>query len=226
MVANNSFMQMFARSPVKPMQQHIEKAHACAMALIPFFEAVLAGDWQTAETIQRQITDLEHEADELKRNVRTHLPKSLFMPVPRTDLLELLRMQDRIANKSKDIAGIMLGRKMHIPPEIADLSKDYVAGSVAVSAQAVKAIGELDELVATGFRGREADMVVAMIDELDRLESQADDLERQIRRALFAVEKQLPPVDVMFLYRVIELIGELADRAQQVGSRLQLLLAH
>ncbi len=225
MVANSSFMQMFAKSPVKPMQQHIEKAHACAMELVPFFEAVLAKDWSKAKEIQLRISDLEHQADELKRNVRSHLPKSLFMPVPRTDLLELLRMQDRIANKAKDIAGIMTGRQMQIPAEIAELVKEYVNGSLAVSAQAVEALNELDELVATGFRGREADTVSEMINEMDRLEHEADRHERDIRHALFKLEKDLPPIDVMFLYKIIDWIGEVADRAQQVGSRLQLLLA-
>ncbi len=225
MVANSSFMQMFAKSPVKPMQQHIEKAHACAMELVPFFEAVLAKDWSKAKEIQLRISDLEHQADELKRNVRSHLPKSLFMPVPRTDLLELLRMQDRIANKAKDIAGIMTGRQMQIPAEIAELVKEYVNGSLAVSAQAVEALNELDELVATGFRGREADTVSEMINEMDRLEHEADRYERDIRHALFKLEKDLPPIDVMFLYKIIDWIGEVADRAQQVGSRLQLLLA-
>ena len=225
MVANSSFLQMFAKSPVKPMQQHIEKAHACAMELVPFFDAVIAKDWVTAEKAQLRISALEHEADELKRNVRAHLPKSLFMPVPRTDLLELLRMQDRIANKAKDIAGIMTGRKMEIPDLLAEPVREYVLGSLAVTEQAVLALNELDELVATGFRGREADTVGKMIDELDRLEHEADRREREIRHALFEVEKDLPPIDVMFLYKVIEWIGELADRAQQVGSRLQLLLA-
>ncbi|HBP75141.1 MAG TPA: phosphate transport regulator, partial [Alcanivorax sp.] len=36
---------------------------------------------------------------------------------------------------------------------------------------------------------------------------------------------ELPPVDVIFLYKIIEWIGDLADRAQKVGGRLQLLLA-
>lgn len=40
-MANNFFMQMFARSPVRPMQQHIEKAQACATQLLPFLDALL-----------------------------------------------------------------------------------------------------------------------------------------------------------------------------------------
>ena len=225
MVANSSFMQMFAQSPVKPLQTHIEKAHSCAMELVPFFEAVLANDWDKAEKIQQRVSELEHEADTLKQDLRQHLPKSLFMPVPRTDLLELLRMQDRIANKAKDIAGIMLGRQMQIPAPMAELTMEYLKGSLAVCGQAVTALNELDELVVTGFRGREADVVEKMIIKLDELESATDVREKQLRHLLFSLEKDLPPIDVMFLYKVIDWIGELADRAEQVGSRFQLLLA-
>ncbi|QEQ95443.1 TIGR00153 family protein [Neptunomonas concharum] len=225
MVTNNPILQMFARSPFKPMQEHIAKAQACAVELLPFFEAVIADDWETARKIQHTIAVLEGEADSMKKDVRQHLPNSIFLPVPRTDLLELLRMQDKIANRAKDISGIMLGREMPVPEPIQPLMLDFVRSALATSEQALKSLNELDELVSTGFRGREVDVVERMIIELDDLEHKNDELERQIRSELFSIEKQLHPIDAMFLYKVIRWIGDLADRAQQVGSRLQLLLA-
>ena len=225
MVTNNPILQMFARSPFKPMQEHIAKAQACAVELLPFFEAVIADDWETARKIQHTIAVLEGEADSMKKDVRQHLPNSIFLPVPRTDLLELLRMQDKIANRAKDISGIMLGRQMPVPEAIQPLMLDFVRSALATSEQALKSLNELDELVSTGFRGREVEVVERMIIELDDLEHKNDELERQIRSELFSIEKQLHPIDAMFLYKVIRWIGDLADRAQQVGSRLQLLLA-
>jgi uncharacterized protein Yka (UPF0111/DUF47 family) len=53
----------------------------------------------------------------------------------------------------------------------------------------------------------------------------ADRLQIEVRRGLFKVEKEMPPVDVMFLYQIINWIGEVADRAQRVGYRLEQLLA-
>jgi predicted phosphate transport protein (TIGR00153 family) len=64
-----------------------------------------------------------------------------------------------------------------------------------------------------------------MIEKLDSLEHEADQLEVEIRGQLFELEKELPPVDVMFLYRIIDWVGELSDRAQRVGGRLQILMA-
>lgn len=225
MVTNSPILQMFARSPFKPMQEHIAKAQSCASELIPFFEAVIAHDWEKASQVQHKIAVLEGEADAMKKEVRQNLPNSVFLPVPRTDLLELLRMQDKIANRAKDISGIMLGRQMSIPEQIQEDMMLFIRASLAASEQALKSLNELDELVSTGFRGREVEVVERMIIELDDLEHKADELERQIRSNLFAIEKQLHPIDAMFLYKVIQWIGDLADRAQQVGSRLQLLLA-
>ncbi|MEQ9510947.1 MAG: DUF47 family protein, partial [Alloalcanivorax xenomutans] len=84
---------------------------------------------------------------------------------------------------------------------------------------------ELVERVETGFSGREIRLVEELIEELDRLERANDDQQVQIRAQLFKLESELPPVDVMFLYKIIDWIGDLADRAQKVGGHLQLLLA-
>lgn len=224
-MVNSPILQMFARSPFKPMQEHIVKAQASAAELIPFLEAVIRNDWDAALLSQQRITVLENEADDLKRGIRQRLPASLFLPVPRTDLLDLLRMQDKIANRAKDIAGLMLGREMQIPQPIQEELFELLRTTLLAIEQAVLALSELDELLAAGFRGHEVDIVERLITELDQLEHKADEHERQLRASLFAVERELYPIDVMFLYQIIQWVGDLANLAQQVGNRLQMLLA-
>jgi predicted phosphate transport protein (TIGR00153 family) len=216
---------MFGSSPIRPMQQHMAEVQACANELIPFFEAALAGDWDKAGEVQKRIAKQEGAADELKRELRLSLPSGLMMAMSRRDLLETLTMQDRIANKAKDIAGLMLGRKMSFPDQIAPLMLDFVKRCVDASAQAQTAINELDELVETGFRGREVELVESMITRLDEIEGDTDKMQVAVRGKLFEMEKDLPPVDVMFIYRIIEWSGDLADLAQRVGSRLEIMLA-
>lgn len=221
----NPFVSLFGRSPIGPMQQHITKAHECAANLVPFFQAVMAEDWTRVETVQQEMVRLEREADKLKKSVRMHLPKSLFLPVPRSDLLELLSVQDKVANRAKDIAGLMLGRQMAIPAPLQPLMLAYVQRCVDASAQALKAMNELDELLETGFGGREATLVQRMVEELEEIERDTDRQQIEVRRTLFKLEKDLPAVDVMFLYRIIDWIGDVADRAERVGNRLEQLLA-
>ena len=147
------------------------------------------------------------------------------MPVPRSDLLELVTQQDRLANRAKDIAGIMVGREMAIPAPMQPLMREYLEAAIATSAKAAAALAELDELFETGFGTKEITLVSKLIDALDDQEHRTDELEINIRKALRAVELDHPPIEVMFLYRVIELIGDLADVAQRVGARLQILMA-
>lgn len=220
------FSNLFGQSPIRPIQEHIELSHQCAQQLLPFLDASLKEDWAAATEIHQKISDLEHAADDAKNELRSNLPNSLMMPVDRGDLLVMVSRQDDIANFTKDVAGIMMGRKMSIPPTIAETMKEYVETAVETSAQAVKAVNEMDELLELGFKGRIIDVVTELIQELNRLEHENDELQIKVRAELFEIESELPPVDVMFLYKVIEWVGELADSAQSAGGKLQLLISN
>ena len=222
---NNPFLNLFGRSPIGPMQRHMAKAHECATQLLPFIDALMAEDWVEAERVQLQISHLEREADQMKKNIRVNLPNSLFLSVPRSDLLELLSVQDKVANRAKDIAGLMLGRRMKVHADVQPAFRNFVARSVEASAQALKAIGELSDLMETNFAGREVKLVENLIDELERIEHDTDEMQIKLRAELYKREAVLPPVDVMFTYQIIEWIGDVADRAERVGNRLGIIMA-
>ena len=221
----NVLANVFGSSPVKPLEQHMDIAFRCAKKLRPFVEAVIAKDYERMGEVRSQIEALENEADNLKKNIRLNMPKSLFMPVPREDLLELLLVQDKIANRTKDVSGIIMGRKMVIPDQIADKFAEFVDSNVDAAKQARKSVRELDELFTAGFKGAEVELISELIEELDAIETHTDEQQTQIRSALFEIEKTLDPIDAIFLYEVIQLTGEIADMAERVGRRLELLLS-
>lgn len=221
----NTILGLFAKSPITPLQEHITKVHETCELLIPFFGAIGAQKWEEAENIRKQISQCEKDADILKREIRLKLPRGIFMPVDRTDMLDLLTQQDKIANRAKDIAGRMIGREMQLPLELADDFEAYLRRCIDATALAKKAINELDELLETGFKGREVDLVEHMINELDRIEDDTDELQIGLRQKLHKIENNYNPVDVMFLYKILEWVGGLADQAETVGARLELMLA-
>ena len=221
----NPVSDLFGKSPIKPLQEHMSVVTECTANLEAFLAASCESDWQRAEAVYDRIRELENRADDMKREFRRNMPNSLFMPVPRTDLLELITIQDKVANSARDIAGIMLGRQMEVPAAIRDDFTTFLTSAVTVVRQAQTAINELDELLESGFRGREIEIVSDLIQQLDSREGAADEHERNIRRRLLAIENDMPPLQAMFLYTIIDKVGDLANRAQRVGSRLQLLLA-
>ena len=222
----NLLANIFGASPVQPIEKHMDIVYRCAKQLRAFFAASIAGDWNAATSARDGIEALEHEADDLKKEIRLHLPKSLFMPVPREDLLELLLVQDKIANRTKDVSGLVLGRKMRMPEAIADQFLEFVDRNIDAAKQARKSVRELDELFTAGFRGAEVTLVAELIEELDRIETDTDDKQAALRAALYKIEDTLNPIDAVFMYKVIELTGEIADMAERVGRRLELLLSH
>ena len=120
---------------------------------------------------------------------------------------------------------LVVSDRQVVPAPIQAEFKAYVSRCVDATEQARKAINELDDLLETGFRGREVDLVEKMITELDAIEDDTDGLQINIRLALKKLEDELNPIDVMVTYRMIEWIGDLADLAEKVGSRLELMLA-
>ncbi|MBD1576870.1 MULTISPECIES: TIGR00153 family protein [Vibrio] len=221
----NTIMGLFAKSPIKPLQEHVVSVNECCSHLIPFFEACAQGDWEEAKKRRETISRLEREADTLKREIRLKLPRGLFMPVDRTDMLELLTQQDKLANLAKDIAGRVIGRQLQIPSKLNEEFIAYVARCLDAAGQAQKVIHELDELLETGFKGREVTLVAEMINQLDEIEDDTDMMQIALRQQLMAIESKYNPIDVMFLYKILEWVGGIADQAQRVGARLEVMLS-
>ena len=226
MSSTNTIARVFGRSPIKPLQAHMQSVVECAEYMLPFFEAAIANDWKQAEKHYEQIVDAENRADAEKKKIRLHLPKSLFMPIPRQDLLNLLSKQDKIANTTKDIAGLIFGREMSIPPDISDSLIEFIKTSIKATAAAKSVIDELDELIETGFGGRSIDVVEKLIFRLEQLEHETDEQQIRIRAQLHPLEEEkLSPVDVIFLYKIIKQIGNLADCAQKTGDQILVIVA-
>ena len=224
-MAMNNILGLFAHSPLKPLQKHSDKVTECCSLLVPFFESTFNNDWDQALQVRQQISEVERQADSLKRDIRLKLPRGLFMPIDRTDLLELVTQQDKLANYAKDIAGRMVGRQFTFPMEMREEFMKYVCRSLDATVQAHLVIDEMDKLLETGFKGRELTFVNTMINELDAIEDDTDQMQIKLRMMLRNMEERFNPIDVMFLYKTLEWIGVLADQAQRVGSRIELMLA-
>ena len=215
---------LFAKSPFQPLQQHMRAVLECARDVMSLIDAVCGGDRKGVKTLKEQIFQKEGAADEMMHQLRARLPKSLFLPVDRRDLLELLQMQDGIADTAQDIAGMLSHRRMELPQSLHEPVQNFTRRCLDVCEQAGKIIEQVDELVETGFKGREVKRVAGMIDELNQIEDETDTLGLDLTHSLFDQGENMNPVAVIMWYQVIQQIGDLADYAESVGQRLRILL--
>jgi predicted phosphate transport protein (TIGR00153 family) len=215
---------LFGTSPIRPMQRHMKAAVTCAKEILPFVEAMGAGDMDSMKRLRAEVVRLEHEADEIKHEIRSHLPKRLFMAIERRDTLEILDLQDSIADVAQDIAELADMRSMTSPEKLREPLVALTRRVVETCEKAEQIIDVLDELLETGFGPKESARVDAMIVELGLLESETDQLAESAQRVLFTLEDELG-VGTYFWFKMINWIGDMADYAEKVGNRLRLLIA-
>jgi hypothetical protein len=202
----------------------MQAASECARAILPVLEAMASGDMDALDEGRKTVDELEHRADELKHEIRRHLPKRLFMAVERRDMLEILDNQDSIADVAQDIAELADMRSMRVPEALREPLLELVRRVVSTCEHAQRIVNELDELLETGFGQRESARVEAMIADLGRQESETDSLAEDALRVIFNMEDELG-VGTYFWYEMINWIGDMADYAERVGNRLLLLIA-
>lgn len=218
-------MRLFGQSPFRPLQEHMRVVAECANEVPNLFATLFAGDKTEVEAVRGRIAGLENQADDIKNELRSHLPKSMFLPVDRRDLLEILDLQDSIADTAQDIAGMLVARDMTLPQPVHASVIGLTRRCVEACNQLRRIVDELDDLVETGFRGPEAEKVMGMIDELNQIETDTDVLAIELMRVLFAHENEIGPVSTIMWDRIIHWIGDLANYAERAGNRHRLLLA-
>ena len=216
--------KLVSRSPIKPMQQHMSVAVLCAREILPLLDAMAAGSIDGIRDRRAEIDRLEHEADQIKHEIRSHTPKRFMMALDRRTILEILDYQDSIADITQDIAELADQRNMHLPEVMKEPVVSLARSVVVACEQGQRIIDELDELVETGFGDAEVRRVDEMILELGRLETETDRQLDAAARKLFSIEDELG-VATIFWHQVLRQIATLADLAERVGNRLRLLMA-
>jgi predicted phosphate transport protein (TIGR00153 family) len=222
---NESFLGLLAESPFAGLQEHMSVGDDAVSKLGNFITAVTEDNWRTAEKCREEIVELENRADDIKNNIRNNLPKSLFMSVSREDLLGLVMTMDEIPNAAKDISGIMIGRKMAIPKQVKDQFISCSKAAIKAANQASEAVRKVDDMQKSGFGSNDAAALSDLVAHLEQIERENDELEIALRQELFECEKDYDPIDMMFLYDIINKIGSLADISQTVGHLLVRLVS-
>ena len=155
---------LIKKSPFGPIQKHMDKAKASVDELIIFLESVINMEWEKAIQSRKKIVDLEHQADALKAETRGLVPKSIFLSVPREDVLELVKRTDEIPNTVKGISGLMIGRRMEVPSQISATFMQFASEAAEICKVASNATNHIDELFQFAFGGNASDEMQIGVD--------------------------------------------------------------
>lgn len=217
--------ELFGKSPFGPLVEHTRRVHRTVELVRPLLEAYLAEDWDRVEELHDEISRREHQADLQKNEIREELPKSLFLPVDRGDVLHYLKEQDAIADAVEDLAVMLTLRAIPTPEDLKPEILEFADQVILTSQGLVAAASELGELFEASFGGPEVDTVMKMVAEVNDQEWEADKHQRRVTRTLLEHEDGLDAVEVMLWMRSLEVLGRVANHAENTGDLLRMMMA-
>ena len=220
-----TIFSMFAKSPFKPLVSHIDLVQECVNQIIPLFEFLQARDYQKVEETSKRIEKLEHKADKIKDDIRSHLPQSIFLPVDKRDFMRLLSAQDDIADAVEDLAVLLRIKNLEIPGTLNESLMDLAHHVVGAADEACRMIRELEDLLEASFGGAEAEKVEKMAQNLGTAEWEADKKQFLLAQQLFSLGDQLNAADLLLMNEVVKKLGGVADEAEKIGKTLRIFLA-
>ena len=219
-----TIVNLFGRSPFAPIESHMEKVMDCVRLLPELFAALEAQQEVKVEEITQQISSLEHQADLLKDDIRNHLPKSLFLPVDRANLLEILALQDQIADCVEDIAVLSTLKLLTLPKSLWPNFYLFLTANSDAFLGARAIIKEMHELLESSFGGVEAQKVRAMVDAVACKEQEVDLLQRKLLKALFREEAEVNMSSLVLWLRIFEKMAAISNLSESLANRIRLML--
>jgi len=220
-----TIFELFAKSPFGPIQDHMLKVMDCVRLIPDLFRALEEGDQERMRDVTEKVEKAEFDADEIKNQIRGDLPRTVFTPVDRTDLLDILRFQDRISDVAEDVTVVMKLKPLPFPGEIRGLFWDFMDQVMVTVEQYARINAELDELMEASFGGAESGKVLEMINVLGKMEHETDRKQQDLLVKLLSMEKELGPLNIVLWMRVFQLVGDIANGAERTGNRIRLFLS-
>ena len=217
------FFNMFMTSPFEGLQEHAEKVKECSWAFQQAIECYFSPKCKTFEEFRDEVAQLESEADAIKRRIRGHIPKRTMTPVSTFLIFRYLKQQDSVLDAVEDtLDWISYRSETRIP---AELEKDFALLVNAV----IDPIENLVSMVAEAreyfknYSEKQRVVVKNIIHTLHQQEREVDKFEDIIKSKVFNME--MDAVSIMYLVRLAEIIGSIADHAQNAGDMMRAMLS-
>lgn len=217
--------KLIAKNPFFSLKAHMQKTTQCVAKTKTLFEALFEGDKEKVTELTREISRIEHECDEIKREIRVHLSKSVFLPVERRDILHVLSNMDSVADGAEDLGVLLSLRWMELPSDLQVMFMEFLSRAILVVEASEGVINSLDRLLEAGFSGPDAQEVISQIDEVDRLEHVADKAQDMFGKELFVQEDSFKPAALFMWIKIANKVGDLANNAERMVNHIRLMMS-
>lgn len=213
------------KSPFSQLLDHMAKVRECIDLLGEGLIKYYQGDYKNFSKLSKNISELEHEADIIKSNLRNHLPSSLFMPVDKGKFMWALREQDAILDHADNLVNMLNMRRTKIPDELQEVFISHSKLVMKTVKAMEEAVSNIKDLVETSFVRREREQTKEFIYKVHEFEYKADKKKFEMTKGIYKMEKELEPMDVYHLLKISDWVDDIADHAENVADWLRAMIA-
>ena len=218
-----SFFSLFYESPFIKLKKHADKVKECAWMFKRAVQCYVEQDCEEFDQLTEDVAMFESQADALKRNLRNHLPRGIFMPMDKFIFLDCLREQDHVLDDVEEALYWLSFKPMAGIPE--ELVGDFLHLIDAVI-PAIEKLPEMSEQAMAYFKNsteENRNKLKSIIRDVYQAEKEADHLEHELKKNAFTLLED--PVEIYHVVRLVEIVGEICDHAQNVSDRMRTMIA-
>jgi hypothetical protein len=213
------------KTPFAQLFDHMDKVRECIDILGEGLIKYYQGDYHNFSKLTKEISEIEHEADIIKSNLRNHLPSSLFMPVDKGKFMWALREQDAILDHADNLVHMLNMRHTKIPEELQSLFIDHSKVVMKTVNAMEDAVENIKDLVETSFVKREREQTKEFVYRVHELEYKADKKKYEMTKGIYRLESDLSPMDMYHLLKIADWVDDIADHAENVADWLRAMIA-
>ncbi len=216
--------KLLGRSPFHLLQRHMQQVAKCIVKMDELLDCFEAAEWDQVETLATEASRLEHEADQIKDDIRNQLLRRFFMPINRSHVLEILSIQDGLADAAENVAVLLTIKQIVIPKGMLNDFRRFRELNGHAFQLVQEIVSELDELLETGFGGSEAEKIRNRVRDVAYAEHQVDVLQRKLLKVLLSDEAALSAADLNMWVQLIKELSSISNMAENLADRMQMTL--
>jgi len=171
--------------------------------------AALMASGDDLERRAHNIESIEKRADRITRNTIELLHKTFITPIDRDDIHQLISKMDDILDLIEDSAQLMFLYDVRVPTPEAKKLADICVVCCEKMQSAVALLSSMDNAAA----------IMAICNDIDRLESEADHVMRAAMARLFRDEPDVR--ELIKLRTIYEHLETVTDRCEDVANIIQ-----
>ena len=217
-----SLTSLFMRTPFEHLQKHADKVKECGNLFKEAARCYVRQEDEKFDTLTEDVARIESEADGIKRDIRTHLPSGIFMPVDKFQFFQYLREQDNVLDEMEEALFWLSFRPGGIPDDVADDFLHLVDSVIPTIEKLSKLVSLATDYFTSNDR-RQRKKIISLIRDIHQEETEADFLERELKVKVFGTVEN--PLAVYHMIQLATIVGNIANHAENASDRMEAMIA-